>query len=256
MVGVDYCEQMVGETNPAVLAKAQTTLAPHGALHGYRTIADIMRSLNPFTGAFYPNAARWPADARDVLSDGRPARPSVDALPGRGRDGAERAALQRLSRPPHEVRRVPEADRAAARRSLRLLLRGPPRIRGGRPPPHSSGLLGIVQRSGALRLHVSADEPTGAEGCSSRPASSSAASSSRPISSTSTSASNPARQLLLRRLAGSGRSSLQKTRRNPVDQPASVEQTTIPRPAKREPGNPAQVHLGDVAALARPAHRI
>src|SRR4030095_5000523 len=46
LVGVDFCETMVKATNPAVFAKAETTLAPNAALHGYRTIADIMRSLN------------------------------------------------------------------------------------------------------------------------------------------------------------------------------------------------------------------
>src|SRR3954464_9191914 len=56
LVGVDFCEQMVKETNPGVLALAETTLAPNGAIHGYRTIADIMRSLNPFTGVFYREA--------------------------------------------------------------------------------------------------------------------------------------------------------------------------------------------------------
>src|SRR5213082_1955628 len=38
MVGVDFCEQMVKETNPAVLEKANNTPAPHAADHGYRTI--------------------------------------------------------------------------------------------------------------------------------------------------------------------------------------------------------------------------
>src|SRR3979490_2841301 len=56
LVGVDFCEQMVRETNPPVLAKAETTLAPLAAAHGHRTIADIMRALNPFTGAFYREA--------------------------------------------------------------------------------------------------------------------------------------------------------------------------------------------------------
>src|ERR1700732_5358429 len=56
LVGVDFCEQMVKETNPAVLAKAETKLAPGSNLHGFRTIADIMRALNPFTGAFYREA--------------------------------------------------------------------------------------------------------------------------------------------------------------------------------------------------------
>ena len=34
LVGVDFCEQMVKETNPGVLAKAEKTDAPHGNLHG------------------------------------------------------------------------------------------------------------------------------------------------------------------------------------------------------------------------------
>src|SRR6202035_3278437 len=49
----DFCEQMVKETTPSVLARAENTPAPHAADHGYRTIAEIMRALNPFTGEFY-----------------------------------------------------------------------------------------------------------------------------------------------------------------------------------------------------------
>src|SRR5215212_6853425 len=45
LVGVDFCEQMVRQTNPGVLALAERTAAPNAARHGYRTIADIMRSL-------------------------------------------------------------------------------------------------------------------------------------------------------------------------------------------------------------------
>lgn len=62
LVGVDYCEKMVSETNPSVLAKAENTAAPHADAHGHRTIADIMRALNPFTGEFYREAlqvSRW-----------------------------------------------------------------------------------------------------------------------------------------------------------------------------------------------------
>jgi len=53
MANVDFCEQMVKDTNPALLAKAEQTSSPHGDIHGYKTIADIMRALNPFTGSFY-----------------------------------------------------------------------------------------------------------------------------------------------------------------------------------------------------------
>src|SRR4029078_8843799 len=38
LVGVDFCEQMVKETNPGVLDKAEKTDAPHGNIHGYRKI--------------------------------------------------------------------------------------------------------------------------------------------------------------------------------------------------------------------------
>src|SRR6516164_4459896 len=79
LVGVDFCEQMVKETNPKVWDQAQRTPAPHANVHGYKTIADIMRSLNPFTGDFYREAADEPDDARDVLPDGRPPRPPLDA---------------------------------------------------------------------------------------------------------------------------------------------------------------------------------
>src|SRR5437016_7693288 len=56
LVGVDFCEQMVRETNPSVWEKAKKTQAPHAAEHGYRTIAEIMTALNPFEGEFYREA--------------------------------------------------------------------------------------------------------------------------------------------------------------------------------------------------------
>src|ERR1043165_3858191 len=37
LVGVDFCEQMVKETNPGVWAKAQNTAAPGVEHHGYKT---------------------------------------------------------------------------------------------------------------------------------------------------------------------------------------------------------------------------
>ena len=75
---------------PACWHKAEQTPRPHADLHGYRTIADIMRALNPFTGDVLPRSpADEPADARDVLPDGRPARPPLDALPRRRRHRAD-----------------------------------------------------------------------------------------------------------------------------------------------------------------------
>ena len=81
------------ETNPGVLAQAKRTEAPHAAAHGYRTIADIMRALNPFAGEFYREALQVSRlHPRDVLPDGRPARPSLDALPGRRRHRRRRSS--------------------------------------------------------------------------------------------------------------------------------------------------------------------
>src|SRR5438309_3437585 len=79
LVGVDYCEQMVKETNPAVLEKADKTEAPHAADHGYRTIGDIMRALNPFTGALYLEGLQVSRLTREAfcLMEGRHVHPST-----------------------------------------------------------------------------------------------------------------------------------------------------------------------------------
>jgi hydrogenase large subunit len=79
LVGVDFCEQMVRETNPGVLARAETTPAPHAERHGYRTIADIMRSLNPFSGPLYREALQMSRLAREMfcLMEGRHVHPST-----------------------------------------------------------------------------------------------------------------------------------------------------------------------------------
>jgi hydrogenase large subunit len=79
LVGVDFCEQMVKETNPSVWDKAQKTEAPNAALHGYRTIADMMRALNPFVGEFYREALQMSRLTREMfcLMEGRHVHPST-----------------------------------------------------------------------------------------------------------------------------------------------------------------------------------
>src|SRR5256886_16564298 len=70
---------MVKETNPVVLEKANITEAPHAREHGYRTIGDIMRSLNPFTGEFYREALHVSRYTREAfcLMEGRHVHPST-----------------------------------------------------------------------------------------------------------------------------------------------------------------------------------
>jgi hydrogenase large subunit len=79
LVGVDFCEQMVKETNPGVWAKAQGTAAPNADKHGYRTIADIMTALNPFTGEFYRETLQVSRMTREMfcLMEGRHVHPST-----------------------------------------------------------------------------------------------------------------------------------------------------------------------------------
>lgn len=79
LVGVDFCERMVRETNPSVWEKAQQTEAPNAAIHGYRTIADIMRALNPIEGEFYRQALQMSRMTREMfcLMEGRHVHPST-----------------------------------------------------------------------------------------------------------------------------------------------------------------------------------
>ncbi|MGQ0840915.1 nickel-dependent hydrogenase large subunit [Actinokineospora sp.] len=79
LVGVDYCEKMVRETNPGVLELANRTEAPHAAEHGYKFIGDIMRSLNPLEGEFYREALQVSRYTREMfcLMEGRHVHPST-----------------------------------------------------------------------------------------------------------------------------------------------------------------------------------
>jgi len=79
LVGVDFCEQMVKETNPGVWDLAQRTAAPHAEIHGYRKISDIMTALNPFSGEFYRETLQMSRLSREMfcLMEGRHVHPST-----------------------------------------------------------------------------------------------------------------------------------------------------------------------------------
>jgi hydrogenase large subunit len=79
LVFVDFCEQMVSATTPSVMEKAESAPAPHAEIHGHRTIADIMRSYNPFTGATYREALVMSRVTREMicLMEGRHVHPST-----------------------------------------------------------------------------------------------------------------------------------------------------------------------------------
>jgi hydrogenase large subunit len=79
LVGVDFCENMVKETNPGVWEKAQHSAAPNGDKHGYKTIGEIMTALNPFTGEFYRETLQMSRLTREMfcLMEGRHVHPST-----------------------------------------------------------------------------------------------------------------------------------------------------------------------------------
>ncbi|MFG1948181.1 nickel-dependent hydrogenase large subunit [Nonomuraea sp. NPDC048826] len=79
LVFVDFCEAMVKGTNPSVLHRAENTQAPNAAIHGKRTIADIMRAFNPFEGDIYKEALTVSRVTREMfcLMEGRHVHPST-----------------------------------------------------------------------------------------------------------------------------------------------------------------------------------
>ncbi|MGH3095874.1 MAG: nickel-dependent hydrogenase large subunit [Streptosporangiales bacterium] len=79
LVFVDFCEAMVKTTNPSVLHRAENTEAPRGNIHGYRTIADIMRAFNPFEGELYKESLKISRVTREMfcLMEGGLVHPST-----------------------------------------------------------------------------------------------------------------------------------------------------------------------------------
>src|SRR3954470_4180718 len=79
LVGVDYCEKMVAETNPGALDLANRTECKNAAAHGYKYIGDIMRALNPLEGEFYREALQVSRYTREMfcLMEGRHVHPST-----------------------------------------------------------------------------------------------------------------------------------------------------------------------------------
>src|SRR5919108_3321711 len=70
LAGPDYSQVVMQRTNPALWERAQKTECRHTKVHGYRTIADLMRALNPLTGQLYLEGlhmTRIPREAYAVL---------------------------------------------------------------------------------------------------------------------------------------------------------------------------------------------
>ena len=64
--GPDYSAAVMGQSNPAILKRAQTYRARGAQVHGFATIGDIMEALNPLTGRLYLEALEETRRAREM----------------------------------------------------------------------------------------------------------------------------------------------------------------------------------------------
>ncbi len=83
LAGPDYSSALVEPTTPDVFARATRTGTRFDAVHGYTSMADLMRDLNPQTGRLYVDALRAVRAAREayVLIAGKYPHPQT-IVPG------------------------------------------------------------------------------------------------------------------------------------------------------------------------------
>ena len=83
LAGPDYSAQVLGATNPSLLARAKKTATARGGVHGYATVGELMADLNPLTGKLYLEALHMTRVAREayVLICGKYPHPQT-MIPG------------------------------------------------------------------------------------------------------------------------------------------------------------------------------
>ncbi|GAC1444979.1 MAG: nickel-dependent hydrogenase large subunit [Chloroflexota bacterium] len=83
LAGPDYSEVVVRRTNPEIWDKAEKTPAPNANIHGYGSIAAIMRDMNALTGHLYLEALHMTRVAKEayVLIGGKFPHPQT-VVPG------------------------------------------------------------------------------------------------------------------------------------------------------------------------------
>ena len=254
MCNVDFCEQMVKDTNPSLLAKAEKTSSPHGDIHGYKTIADIMRALNPFTGEFYLETLQVARYTREMycLFGGRHTHPST-IMPGGCQRGHHAPDVHGLLRAAHALHGLLQAHRADARRHLRLLPPGAAGLRHGRLPEDGPRVLGRVRRPGRPELRLQGHDGVGpAPGSHAGPRVRRRADHDRPGRDQPRDP-DPARLELLRRLDQRGDVRHPRPARQPGRQAPPVEQGDAAQAAGARLRR--QVLVGRVAAHVRQAQR-
>ncbi|MDQ6690497.1 MAG: nickel-dependent hydrogenase large subunit [Gemmatimonadota bacterium] len=66
LAGPDYSQVIVEPTNPSLYEKAKKTECRYTAIHGFRTVADLMTDLNPLSGKLYLEALHMTRVAREA----------------------------------------------------------------------------------------------------------------------------------------------------------------------------------------------
>jgi hydrogenase large subunit len=66
LAGPDYSEDLVAETNPEIVVAAREAKTKNKDVHGYHTILDIMKDLNPLKGKLYLEALSMTRVAREA----------------------------------------------------------------------------------------------------------------------------------------------------------------------------------------------
>ena len=235
MANVDFCEQMVKETNPTLLAKAENTPAPGQDIHGFKTIADIMRALNPFTGEFYLETLHVARYTREMycLFGGRHTHPSTIMPGGCSADITHQTCTDyyvRLMRYFDYVKRsVPMHDDL-----YDFFLKELPGLRHGRLPQDEPRQLGLVRRSRLRRLRLPQHDQLGSQalhhpGCRDRRR----ADLHRPRRDQPDDP-DPARLVVLRRWENEPTFVTHDPLGNPVDKNHPWNKVTLPRPQKRD----------------------
>jgi hydrogenase large subunit len=68
LAGPDYSEIVVQRTNPQLWEMAKKTEPRHASLHGFRTVADMMKGFNPLTGELYLQGLQMTRPAKEAYA--------------------------------------------------------------------------------------------------------------------------------------------------------------------------------------------
>jgi len=66
LAGPDYSASIVSVTNPSLWERAQHTQTRNGGVHGFATIGDLMKGLDPLSGSLYLEALQMTRRAREM----------------------------------------------------------------------------------------------------------------------------------------------------------------------------------------------